>query len=106
MRVCDSLSAAFACQVSPDAIPLAEILRYGLPAKWAVSNRASGASFMDFINPSSITAPASNYSQGVRVPIGSAAMPTRRLIISGQIGMTKDGKVVEGMEAQLRLTWS
>jgi 2-iminobutanoate/2-iminopropanoate deaminase len=56
---------------------------------------------MDFINPSSITAPASNYSQGVVVPAGA-----RRLVISGQIGMTKDGKVVDGMEAQLRQTWA
>lgn len=55
---------------------------------------------MDFINPSTITAPASNYSQGIVVPAGG-----RRLVISGQIGMTKDGKVVDGMEAQLRLTW-
>jgi enamine deaminase RidA (YjgF/YER057c/UK114 family) len=56
---------------------------------------------MDFINPSSITAPASNYSQGVSVPASG-----RRLVVSGQIGMTKDGKVVDGMEAQLRQTWS
>jgi enamine deaminase RidA (YjgF/YER057c/UK114 family) len=56
---------------------------------------------MDFINPSTITAPASNYSQGVLVPAGG-----RRLVASGQIGMTKEGKVVDGMEAQLRQTWS
>ena len=56
---------------------------------------------MDFINPSTITAPASNYSQGVVVSGGG-----RRLVISGQIGMTKDGKVVEGMEGQLRQTWA
>jgi 2-iminobutanoate/2-iminopropanoate deaminase len=56
---------------------------------------------MEFINPSNITAPASNYSQGVVVPAGG-----RRLVISGQIGMTKDGKVVDGMEAQLRQTWA
>ena len=56
---------------------------------------------MEFINPSTITAPASAYSQGVLVPAGG-----RRLVISGQIGMAKDGKVVEGMEAQLRQTWA
>jgi enamine deaminase RidA (YjgF/YER057c/UK114 family) len=55
---------------------------------------------MQFINPSDITAPASNYSQGVIVPASA-----RRLIISGQIGMTKDGKVLDGLEAQLRQTW-
>ena len=47
---------------------------------------------MDFINPSAITAPASNYSQGVVVPAGA-----RRLVISGQIGMTKEGKVLDGI---------
>ena len=55
---------------------------------------------MDFINPSNITAPASNYSQGVVVAAGG-----RRLVVSGQIGMTKEGKVVDGMDAQLRQTW-
>ena len=42
---------------------------------------------MEFINPSDIPAPASKYSQGVVVPASA-----RRLVISGQIGMTKDGK--------------
>ena len=55
---------------------------------------------MDFINPIDIAAPASKYSQGIVVPAGG-----RRLVISGQIGMTKDGKVADGMEAQLRQTW-
>ncbi|HVO02669.1 MAG TPA: RidA family protein [Candidatus Cybelea sp.] len=55
---------------------------------------------MDFINPSDIVAPASRYSQGIVVPAHA-----RRLIVSGQIGMTKDGKIVEGLEAQLRLSW-
>jgi enamine deaminase RidA (YjgF/YER057c/UK114 family) len=55
---------------------------------------------MDFINPSDIVAPASKYSQGVLVPASA-----RRLVISGQIGMSKDGKVAEGLEAQLRQTW-
>jgi enamine deaminase RidA (YjgF/YER057c/UK114 family) len=56
---------------------------------------------MDFINPSDIAAPASKYSQGIVVPASG-----RRLVISGQIGMTKDGKVLDGMEAQLRQSWS
>jgi 2-iminobutanoate/2-iminopropanoate deaminase len=55
---------------------------------------------MDFINPGTITAPASNYSQGILVPAGG-----RRLVISGQIGMTKEGKVLDGMDAQLRQSW-
>jgi len=55
---------------------------------------------MDFINPSGIAAPASKYSQGILLPASG-----QRLVISGQIGMTKDGKVADGMEAQLRQTW-
>jgi enamine deaminase RidA (YjgF/YER057c/UK114 family) len=58
-------------------------------------------SSLTFINPSEITKPASNYSQGVLFPAGG-----RRLVISGQIGMTPDGKVVTGLEAQLRQTWA
>jgi len=55
---------------------------------------------MIFLNPNDAPAPASRYSQGVLVPANA-----KRLIISGQIGMTKDGKVLEGIEAQLRQTW-
>jgi enamine deaminase RidA (YjgF/YER057c/UK114 family) len=55
---------------------------------------------MKFLNPSDAPAPASRYSQGVLVPANA-----RRLVISGQIGMTKDGKVLDGIEAQLRQTW-
>ncbi len=55
---------------------------------------------MQFINPSDGPAPASKYSQGVIVPATA-----KRLVISGQIGMTKDGKVADGIEAQLRQTW-
>jgi enamine deaminase RidA (YjgF/YER057c/UK114 family) len=55
---------------------------------------------MKFLNPSDAPAPASRYSQGVLVPANA-----RRLIISGQIGMTPDGKVLDGLEAQLRQTW-
>jgi len=59
-----------------------------------------GDPIMQFINPNDGPAPASKYSQGVAV-----AANAKRLIISGQIGMTTDGKVQEGMEAQLRQTW-
>jgi enamine deaminase RidA (YjgF/YER057c/UK114 family) len=55
---------------------------------------------MEFINPSDAPAPASKYSQAVLVPAAA-----RRLVISGQIGMTKDGKILDGMEAQLRQSW-
>ena len=52
---------------------------------------------MDFINPSDVPAPASRYSQGIIVPANG-----RRLVVSGQIGIAKDGKIVDGIEAQLR----
>ena len=55
---------------------------------------------MEFINPSDAPAPASRYSQGIVVPANA-----RRLVISGQIGMTREGKVADGLEAQLRQTW-
>ena len=55
---------------------------------------------MQFLNPSDAPAPASRYSQGVLVAVNA-----KRLIISGQIGMTKDAKVLDGLEAQLRQTW-
>jgi enamine deaminase RidA (YjgF/YER057c/UK114 family) len=55
---------------------------------------------MRFLNPGDAPAPASRYSQGVLVPANA-----RRLVISGQIGMTRDGKVLDGLEAQLRQTW-
>jgi enamine deaminase RidA (YjgF/YER057c/UK114 family) len=55
---------------------------------------------MEFLNPSNIAAPASNYSQAVIVPANA-----RRLVISGQIGARPDGTIVEGLEAQFKQTW-
>lgn len=51
---------------------------------------------MKFSNPSGVAAPASKYSQLVTVPANA-----RRAIASGQIGLTPDGKMVEGLEAQM-----
>ncbi len=50
---------------------------------------------MQFINPPGAPKPTSSYSQGVLVPVGA-----RRLIISGQVGVTPDGVVLQGMRAQ------
>lgn len=53
------------------------------------------------INPKGAPKPASNYAQGV---IHSAS--AKRLVISGQVGVTVDGVVVQGIEAQLRHAWA
>ena len=45
---------------------------------------------MKLLNPKNITRPASNYSQGVVIPANA-----RRLIISGQIGIGRDGSLPE-----------
>jgi enamine deaminase RidA (YjgF/YER057c/UK114 family) len=52
------------------------------------------------LNPDSVPKPASAYAQAM---LHSAN--AKRLVISGQIGMTADGKLLEGMEAQLRQCW-
>ncbi|MEQ9642830.1 MAG: RidA family protein [Alphaproteobacteria bacterium] len=46
-------------------------------------------------NPSGISAPLGAYHHGVEVPAGA-----RWLHASGQVGITPDGKVAEGFEAQ------
>jgi 2-iminobutanoate/2-iminopropanoate deaminase len=54
----------------------------------------------DFFNPETVWKPASNYSHGA-----THATAARRLVISGQIAVDKDGKVPDGLEAQLDLAW-
>jgi 2-iminobutanoate/2-iminopropanoate deaminase len=57
---------------------------------------------MKVINPDTIIKPASAYAQAVLLP------PTagQRLVISGQVGMTPDGRIETGMRAQMERTWS
>jgi 2-iminobutanoate/2-iminopropanoate deaminase len=57
---------------------------------------------MQVINPETIIKPASAYAQAVLLP------PTagQRLIISGQVGMTPDGRIETGMRGQMERTWS
>ena len=55
---------------------------------------------MKFLNPKSISAPASRYSQAVVVPAGG-----ERLIIAGQIGANPDGSLADGLEAQMERAW-
>jgi 2-iminobutanoate/2-iminopropanoate deaminase len=53
------------------------------------------------ISPPTVVRPLSRYAQAVAVP---AAF--RWLYISGQIGMTPDGTLVAGFEAQARQAWA
>lgn len=52
-------------------------------------------------NPSTIVAPASNYSQCAMVDAGA-----KRLIISGQLGIDSGGNIQVGVEAQMRQIWA
>ncbi len=56
---------------------------------------------MKLFNPGTTARPASKYSHGVLVPAGG-----RRLVIAGQVGVSPDGKLEEGFEAQSRRAWS
>jgi 2-iminobutanoate/2-iminopropanoate deaminase len=53
------------------------------------------------INPEGAPKPASNYAQAV-----THGADSRRIVVSGQVGVTLDGKIMEGMEAQLRQCWN
>ncbi len=53
-----------------------------------------------FINPPTVVAPASNYSQSAE-----HALRERRLVVSGQIGMRPDGSLPEGLEEQMEVAW-
>jgi enamine deaminase RidA (YjgF/YER057c/UK114 family) len=48
------------------------------------------------ISPPTVPQPASAYSQAVEVPANA-----RWLVISGQVGVAPDGKLADGIEAQL-----
>ena len=56
---------------------------------------------MRIINPDSITAPASNYAQGI---VHDAT--AERIVISGQLGLRPDGSLEDGLEAQMERAWS
>lgn len=51
---------------------------------------------VDWIQPEGVAPPLGNYTHVVRHG------PGRRLVISGQVGVTPDGKIVEGLEGQMR----
>jgi 2-iminobutanoate/2-iminopropanoate deaminase len=49
-----------------------------------------------FINPATVAAPTSSYSQAVEHQLSG-----RRLVISGQVGKRPDGSLAEGLGAQI-----
>jgi 2-iminobutanoate/2-iminopropanoate deaminase len=53
------------------------------------------------LNPDAAPKPASNYVQAIRHQRSG-----KRLVISGQVGISVDGKVAQGLEAQLRQSWA
>ncbi len=56
---------------------------------------------MRALNPDTVAKPASNYAQAIEVP-----NDTRRLIISGQVGITPEGAILEGYERQAEQVWA
>ena len=53
-----------------------------------------------FLNPETMPKPASNYVQAVEM-----ATPGRRLVISGQIGVMPEGKMLSGYREQAAQAW-
>jgi 2-iminobutanoate/2-iminopropanoate deaminase len=53
------------------------------------------------LNPPNAPKPASNYAQAI-----AHSTASKRLVISGQVGVTETGKTAEGIEAQLRQCWT
>ena len=55
---------------------------------------------LNALNPKSICAPLGAYTHGIEIPPGA-----RVVYVSGQVGMRPDGRVAEGIEAQLACAW-
>jgi 2-iminobutanoate/2-iminopropanoate deaminase len=51
-------------------------------------------------NPPTVAAPFSRYSHGVEAPDNA-----RWLVISGQVGVTAEGKVLNGAQPQIEQAW-
>jgi 2-iminobutanoate/2-iminopropanoate deaminase len=51
-------------------------------------------------NPTAVAPPFSPYSHGVEAPAS-----TRWLYVSGQVGVTPEGRVLDGAEAQIEQAW-
>lgn len=55
---------------------------------------------MRAINPDTVVKPASNYAQGV-----IHAASAERIVISGQLGVTPDGKTLPDLAGQMEQAW-
>ncbi|MEZ5923729.1 MAG: RidA family protein [Hyphomicrobiaceae bacterium] len=53
------------------------------------------------LNPDTVTKPASHYAQAV-----THKAAAERIVISGQIGVTKDGAIVKELAAQMEQAWA
>ncbi len=53
------------------------------------------------LNPDTVTKPASNYAQAV-----THKAAAERIVISGQIGVTKDGAIVKELGPQMDQAWA
>jgi 2-iminobutanoate/2-iminopropanoate deaminase len=51
-------------------------------------------------NPQAVAPPFSRYSHGIEAPPGA-----RWLYVSGQVGVTPEGKVAQGAKAQIEQAW-
>jgi len=55
---------------------------------------------LEHFNPKTVAPPFSRYSHGVEAPDNA-----RWLHVSGQVGVTPEGKVLDGAEAQIEQAW-
>ena len=55
---------------------------------------------MRAFNPETVAKPASHYAQAIETSLSG-----RRLVISGQVGITPDGKICDGYERQAEQVW-
>src|SRR5690606_9640226 len=75
-----------------------------MPARDSVETRRSqpkGKAMLEFTNPGTIGKPFSRYTHVVSAPENC-----RWVHISGQVGVTRDGSILDGFEAQARQTWA
>ena len=74
--------------------------RRARPPQRPKARKPAAARKIKFINPETVVKPFSRYSQAVEAPASC-----RWLHISGQVGATPDGKILEGFPAQAEQTW-
>jgi 2-iminobutanoate/2-iminopropanoate deaminase len=65
-----------------------------------VAPQAHRTTMLNKLNPPSICAPLGAYSHGIEIAPGA-----RVIHVSGQVGVRPDGRIAEGIEAQLECAW-